>query len=324
MELRGRLVGMAIALTLMAAPLAGCGGGSKPLSKVDFVRKADAICSSAITRFNAVTQPADGAPASEYAAYVAKTLAIIEPAMQQLGALTAAPADFAVLEQNLIAPTKDQVTAGHAFISEVKQANGDPTGEQAALDKFDGAANDPNQDTHDKALADFGFDGCSKTTSGTTPPSTTTTTTKPPPPYVARDSSFTAVFPVTPTRDSAPIAAGGLSLQTIVYTAVTADEELSVAYVLFPVAPAAASVQSALDNSIDQGAAGAKGTVASRSRTTYLAAPAEDAVITAPGHFIHVRVVLLGRKFYVLQGITYSADAPHPQYDELLATFRTI
>ncbi|MDQ1394157.1 MAG: hypothetical protein QOF30_3134 [Acidimicrobiaceae bacterium] len=324
MGLRGRLVGTAIALTLTSAALVGCGGGTKALSKADFVRKADSICSAAITRLNAITPPSDTAPASEYVANVRQTLAIIEPTVTQLSALAAAPADFAVLEQNLIAPTKDLVTASHAFIGEIQQANGDSAAEQAAIEKIGQASDDPNQATHDKALADYGFDGCSKTNSGTTPASTTTTTIKPPPPYVAGDSSFSAVFPVTPTRESTPISAAGLSLETILYTAVTTDEELSVAYVPFPAAPAADRVQAALDNSIDQGAAGAKGTVDSRSRITYLGAPAEDAVITSPGHVIHVRVVLFGRKFYVLQGITYSADAPHPQYDELLATFHTI
>ncbi|MDQ1421734.1 MAG: hypothetical protein QOJ52_3696 [Acidimicrobiaceae bacterium] len=324
MRLRRRLVGIAIVLTLTSAILAGCGGGSKALSKADFVRKADALCGPAITRINAITPPADNAPASEYVADVKQTLTIIEPLVQQLGALTAAPADFAVLEQNLIAPTKDLVTASHAFINEMQQANGDSAAEQAAITKVGQASDDPNAESHDKALAAFGFDACSKTNSGTTPPSTTTTTTKPPPPYVARDASFSAVFPDTPTRDSTPITTAGLNLQAILYTSVTANEELSVAYIAFPVTPAASNIQSALDNSVDQGALSASGTVSSRSRITYLGSPAEDAVINSPGHVIHVRVVIIGRKFFVLQGITYAADAPHPQYDELLATFHTI
>ena len=324
MGLRRRLVGIAIALTLTSTPLAGCGGDSKTLSKADFVRQADALCSSAITRLKGITPLADDAPASVYVAVVNQTLVIVEPLVQQLGALTAAPADFAVLEQNLIAPAKDLVTASHAFITEMKQANGDSSAEQAAIDKVGQASDDPDAETHDKALAAFGFDACSKTNSRTTPPPTTTTTTKPPPPYVARDAGFSAVFPGTPTRNSTPIAAAGLNLQAILYTSVTANEELSVAYIAFPAAPAASTTQSALDNSVDQGALSANGTVTSRSRITYLGSPAEDAIINSPGHVIHVRVVIIGRKFFVLQGITYAADAPHPQYDELLATFHTI
>jgi len=66
------------------------------------------------------------------------------------------------------------------------------------------------------------------------------------------------------------------------------------------------------------------GTVVSKSNTPFRGQPAEDAVIQAPGTVIREHIFFNGSKLYVLEGITGSLDARHPDYDKLLATFKTI
>jgi hypothetical protein len=66
------------------------------------------------------------------------------------------------------------------------------------------------------------------------------------------------------------------------------------------------------------------GTVVSKSNTQFLGQPAEDGVIQAQGTVIRERILFNGSRLYVLEGITSSLDAKHPDYDKLLATFKTL
>ncbi len=138
-------------------------------------------------------------------------------------------------------------------------------------------------------------------------------------PFVAPDAGFSAVFPTPPKRQTLPVVQAGVSLNVLLYEATTNHEQVAVAYTSLPGVPA----QSGLDDAINAAAANVKGTVTTRADTTYLGHPAEDAVITAPGAVVHVRVVYVGDKRYLLEGVTSAANTPHPQYDALLATFRT-
>ena len=84
------------------------------------------------------------------------------------------------------------------------------------------------------------------------------------------------------------------------------------------------AAQAGLDGAIDNVVKLYGGTVVSRSMTTYLDQPAEDANVSASVGGIHARVVFVGRRFYVLYGITATANDPHPGYDRLIATFQTV
>ncbi len=108
------------------------------------------------------------------------------------------------------------------------------------------------------------------------------------------------------------------------YIATTNDEQVAIAYEKLPAAPQGSAVQQGLDGGVDGSAKNTNGTIVSRSNTTFLGQPAEDAVIQAQGTVVHERVVFIGDKLYVLEGITGSVSAKHPAYDKMLATFKTV
>jgi hypothetical protein len=163
MRLSNRIFIVAGALAMPALALGGCSSGKSTLSKAQFITQADAICAATTTKVNAIPQLGASATAADAIVPVQQALAIVQPALTQLAALHAAPADFAVLNKNLITPTKTQDAAANAFVTAMKQANGNTAAQQAAITKFTSATNDPNQDAEDSALAKYGFNACSKT-----------------------------------------------------------------------------------------------------------------------------------------------------------------
>jgi hypothetical protein len=150
------------------------------------------------------------------------------------------------------------------------------------------------------------------------------TTPTPAAPYVATESGFSAVFPATPAKQTQNINQAGLSLVATLYTATTNDEQVIVAYQPLPVAPTSSEVQARLDAGVDGSSSNVGGTILSRSNTTFLGQPAEDAVIQAQGTVVHERIVFFGSKLYLFEGLTQTTAAKHPAYDKLLATFKTI
>jgi len=158
--------------------------------------------------------------------------------------------------------------------------------------------------------------GGSSTSSATTP--------TPEAPYVATDSGFSAVFPATPARQTQKINQPGINTDLVLYVATTNDEQVIVGFEQLPLAPTTAETQSRLDAGVDGSSSNVNGTILSRSNTTFLGKPAEDAVIQAEGTVVHERIVFFGSKLYLFEGLTRTADAKHPAYDKLLATFKTL
>ena len=161
--------------------------------------------------------------------------------------------------------------------------------------------------------------GCGGSSNASTPTPTPT-----PKPFVATDAGFSAVFPTTPQRSTQNTTQTGVSLTMTLYLATTNDEQVAVGYAQLPLAPQGSAIQAGLDGAVDGSAKNTGGTIVSRSNTTFLGQPAEDAVVQAQGAVAHERIVFIGSKLYVLEGITRSLDAKHPHYDTLLATFKTI
>lgn len=162
--------------------------------------------------------------------------------------------------------------------------------------------------------------GCGSTSTGTP----TKTPAPSPTPFVATDSGFSAVFPATPARQTQNINQPGLNTTMTLYLATTNDEQVAVAFEQLPAAPQGSAVQTGLDAGVAGSASNTKGQVLSKSPTQFLSQPAEDAVIQAPGAVVHERLVFIGAKLYVLEGITRTVDQKHPAYDTMLATFKTI
>jgi hypothetical protein len=157
--------------------------------------------------------------------------------------------------------------------------------------------------------------------SSSTPTKTPTPTATP---YVAAESGFSAVFPATPEKQTQKINQPGINTDLTLYVATTNDEQVIVGYQPLPAAPTHDEIQARLDAGVAGSASNVKGTVLSKSNTTMLGQPAEDAVIQAEGTVIHERLVFFGAKLYLFEGLTRTADAKHPAYDTLLATFKTI
>lgn len=150
------------------------------------------------------------------------------------------------------------------------------------------------------------------------------TPTPAPTPYVATDAGFSAVFPATPERTNQNINQTGINVTMTLYLATTNDEQVAVAYEPLPVAPQSGAIQAGLDAGVAGSAKNVNGQVVSKAQVQFLGQPAEDAVIQAQGTVVRERIVFIGSKLYVLEGITKSVDTKHPAYDTLLATFKTI
>jgi hypothetical protein len=145
-----------------------------------------------------------------------------------------------------------------------------------------------------------------------------------PSPYVATESGFSAVFPGTPAKQTQKINQPGINTDLTLYVATTNDEQVIVAYQPLPLAPQSGEIQARLDAGIAGSASNVQGTILSKSNSTMLGQPAEDAVIQAQGTVVHERIVFFGSKLYLFEGLTTTADAKHPAYDTMLATFKTI
>jgi hypothetical protein len=162
------------------------------------------------------------------------------------------------------------------------------------------------------------LNGLSSLTTVASPPSTEA-------PFVAQDAGFSAVFPTTPKRQQQQTATAGVSLPVIIYIAVTSDEAVGAGSATMPYTPAGKTLQAGLDGAIDGSARNYNGTVVTRTTTTFVGEPTEDAVIATPASgVVHERVLFHQRRLFVLLGITEKSDTPHAGYDRMLATFQPL
>ena len=166
----------------------------------------------------------------------------------------------------------------------------------------------------------IGLAACGGSASSTPTPTPSPSAT----PFVAVDAGFSAVFPATPQRQTQDINQAGLNLTVTLYTATTNDEQVVVGYQPLPLAPQGDAIQTGLDGAIAGSAQNVNGQVLSKANVQFVGQAAEDAVVQAQGAVIHERVVFIGAKLYIFEGITRTVDAKHPAYDKLLATFKTI
>src|SRR3984893_8365749 len=142
--------------------------------------------------------------------------------------------------------------------------------------------------------------------------------------FKATDAGFSAEFPSKPQR-----TATTKDVTTEVrYEALSANaaEDVIVQYLASP-GPMNGVTQTLLDQQMDGSASAVSGTVVSRANLTFLGHQAEDGVIRSPsGHAIRMRAFFVPsaevEQYFVFSGGAASMDAPHPAYDQLLATFK--
>jgi len=133
-----------------------------PLTKAEFIAKADPICAKASSQVDAQPEPKS---ANELVTLVKNIVGIIKPAIADLRALPAAAEDAAVFKEHFLDPNQAQLDAADRFLAAVPGANGDEAKITALAEKFDKETSDAQNasEAHDKALKDFGFSDCAKT-----------------------------------------------------------------------------------------------------------------------------------------------------------------
>lgn len=104
--------------------VAACGGGSggavaTGVSKADYLKAAEVICTKTNTEQKALKTPT---AVEELAPYVARIVAIADEATTSLQALTPPSGDVAALTQKVFTPLREQLVAGHAYADQVAVA----------------------------------------------------------------------------------------------------------------------------------------------------------------------------------------------------------
>ena len=146
-----------LALLVPLALLAGCSGGSKAtggVSKADYIKKAEVICTKAVADQKALKTPTtpDLIPA-----YVAGVIAIADAATTGLAALEAPKADKKALEAKVIEPLQGQLAVAHDYYDQIVAATKNK--DQKALVKLLG--NPPTDAKADlRWMKSYGFTQC--------------------------------------------------------------------------------------------------------------------------------------------------------------------
>lgn len=146
-------VGAVLAVAALSATVAGCGGGSKTLSKADLATKANAICKAGGDKLNAITPPSNIQDATQAAAFLDKVVPVISDVTNQLAALKPASdikADWDAFITAQKAESAEFVAVQHK--ADAKDATGltDLTSKVPALEQ-----------TVNTAAAKVGATGCS-------------------------------------------------------------------------------------------------------------------------------------------------------------------
>lgn len=125
-----------------------------------------------------------------------------------------------------------------------------------------------------------------------------------------------AEFPSAPLRQEQKTTASGIDLLIVSYTHETASESVVVGYIDYP---KTALNSKSLDGAAEGSASSVKGTIQSKTATTFMGHPGMDVVIKSPDAMMYERLVLRGTRLYNLIGVGVSGRPA--SYDRLLETF---
>jgi len=152
-----------VLLVVLGLSAAGCGGGGSDapaaLSKADYVKQADAICTTATTTLQGLTAPKN---AAELGPYLTRSVGTAKTATDALDRLPAPAADAADLKAKFTGPLAGQVAAVQKLIPQYEAAAKapDPKTALAAVPRPD----IPRPDT--AYVTSYGMPGCAKLTQG--------------------------------------------------------------------------------------------------------------------------------------------------------------
>ena len=152
---------------------------------------------------------------------------------------------------------------------------------------------------------------CSSATTKTTPAASI-------PPVVHTDPAgkFTAEFPSAPLREEEKTTVSGLDLLIVSFTTENGTESVVVGYTDYPKNLQMGKV---LDAAAQGSADNIKGTLQSKTSTTFMGHPTMDVVVKTPEAMVHERLILRGNRLYTLVGV--GATGKPASYDRLVQTF---
>ena len=132
------------------------------------------------------------------------------------------------------------------------------------------------------------------------------------------EGKFSAEFPSAPVREETKTSASGVDLLFISYQTERGGESVIVGYVDYP---KGVQLSNVLDGAAAGAAANVKGTIQSRTDTTFMGHPATDVVIKTEDALVYGRLVLRGNRLYTLVGVDVGAPGRPAAYDRLVETF---
>jgi hypothetical protein len=146
-----------VLLVLPLIACAACSGGSSSssgASKVDYLRKAEAICTKANADQKALKTPTSAAQLSPY---VDAVVQIADTSTTALAALTPPKADAAALQSHVLGPLTAQLAKAKTYATEVRKAS--DAHDQLGLAKL--LSDPPNKTAADLDwMRKYGFQQC--------------------------------------------------------------------------------------------------------------------------------------------------------------------
>lgn len=145
---------LSVLLPVLLLTACSGGSGSSGVSKAAYLKKAEAVCTKAVTQQNALKAPAS-IPA--FAVYVRSLVTIAQKTTESLAGLKPPDADKKALQDKVLTPLQEQLKTAQTFADNLEAAT--KKNDQAALNRL--AANTPTKPKADlEFMRGYGFQSC--------------------------------------------------------------------------------------------------------------------------------------------------------------------
>ncbi|MGQ0678284.1 MAG: hypothetical protein ACT4OM_01255 [Actinomycetota bacterium] len=140
--------------------------------------------------------------------------------------------------------------------------------------------------------------------------------------FISEEGRFLVEFPNKPKREAASVESGENTLTSVVFTASTDDEAVSVSYVDYPDDITAKPRNDVLAAVAKGSATALQGKVESSTPVTFLGGEALDFRVEAPEGFATARSFMVGNRMYLLQVVRRDNVEGPASFQRLVNTFR--
>jgi hypothetical protein len=153
------------------------------------------------------------------------------------------------------------------------------------------------------------------------------TTVPAPEPFVAEDADFSAVFPEgeEPERQTQTVAVAGWHVPVTLYGVFDSDRSVWIGQVDYArISGFDVVTAEVLDGALDGSGEDKHATVVSRTPVDLVGAVGLDGVIDGDGFTVHIRLIGVGDRMWMIQGLVPPAFPPSAEYQTLLQTFQVL